>query len=509
MATYPCPMSGADAYTASRALFDVLITRLGDPQMAERPEHTVEEFIAGTGRDVLRQALQDHLDARAAAEQRLPEVTGADQVPRRRAEPGHTRLLSTTLGQVEVTRIAYRKPGVSSLHPADARLALPDGRYSFPLQQAVVHETVTGALRQARDGLERILGARVGTRQLMQITTDAARDVRDFYPQHPVPTPATRPDGQAGPRDLLVLSIDATGVNMIDSGLRESPPGRDDGPRPPSAQLSCRERTGRTRMAVVTAVYDAAPAIRCPADVMPTDATERATRRPGPKAVNREVDASIVDSTAPMTRRLFDRAQQRDPNHLRRWIVLVDGNNHQIDRINAEAHTRGVRINLILDFVHVLEYLWKAAEDLHPTQPGRAAFVARTARDLLEHHPARVIADLKSQHDTVTATGDTAPGLKRCIGYLTAKQPYLIYRIALTMGWPIATGVIEGACRYLVKDRLAITGARWSLPGAEAVLLLRAVITNGDFDAYWKYHLQQEHQRTHTSRYQHQYDLAA
>ncbi|WP_328474604.1 hypothetical protein OHA21_15635 [Actinoplanes sp. NBC_00393] len=100
--------------------------------MTDRPEHAVEEFIAGCGRDVLRQALQDHLDARAAAERRLPEVTGADQVPRRRAEPGHTRLLSTTLGRVEVTRIAYRHPGVSNLHPADARLALPEGRYSFP-----------------------------------------------------------------------------------------------------------------------------------------------------------------------------------------------------------------------------------------------------------------------------------------------------------------------------------------------------------------------------------------
>ena len=508
MAPYPCPEPSDAGYTASRTLFDALITRLSDPRMAEEPEHAVEQFIAGTGRDVLRQALQDHLDARAAAERRLPEVTGADLVVRRRAEPGHTRLLSTTLGLVEATRIAYRHPGVSNLHPADARLALPAGRYSFPLQEAVVHESVTGALREARDGLDRILGAHIGTRQLMQITTEAARDVRHFYSQHPVPAPATRPRG-AAPRDLLVLSIDATGVNMIDSGLRESPPIRDDGPQPPSAQLSCRERTGRTRMAVVTAVYDAAPAVRGPADVMPTGAIERAARRPGPKAVNRQVDASIVDSTAPMTRRMFDRAQQRDPTHLRRWIVLVDGNNHQIDRINAEAHAHGVRINLILDFIHVLEYLWKAAEDLHPTQSGRAAFVARTARDLLEHHPARVIADLRSQYDTVTATGNSAPGLKRCIDYLTAKQPYLIYRIALTMGWPIATGVIEGACRYLVKDRLAITGARWSLPGAEAVLLLRAVITNGDFPTHWKFHLQQEHQRTHTSRYQHQYDLAA
>lgn len=114
-------------------------------------------------------ARQGHLDVRAAAERRRSEVTGADRVMRRRAEPGHTRLLSTTLGRVEVTRIAYRAPAVSNLHPGDARLALPEGRYSFPLQEAVVHETVTGALREARGGLDRMLGARVGTRQLMQM----------------------------------------------------------------------------------------------------------------------------------------------------------------------------------------------------------------------------------------------------------------------------------------------------------------------------------------------------
>lgn len=508
MAHYPRRKPGTDDYAATRTRFDALITRLGEREMVERPEHAVEEFITGAGRDVLQQMLQDHLDARAAAEPRLAEVPGADLVVRRRAEQGHTRLLGTTLGEVEVTRIAYRAPAVSNLHPADARLALPDGRYSYPLQKAVVQESVTGALREARDGLARMTGVRVGTQQLMQITVDAAQDVRDFYQQHRVPAPVVR-EGEPAGRDLLVLSVDATGVNMIDSGLRDAAPTRDRGPQPPSAQLSCRERAGRTRMAVVTAVYDAAPAVRAPADILPTGVGERSTRRPGPKAVNRELDASIVDSTLPMVTRLFDRAEKRDPNHLRRWIVLVDGNNHQIDRIRSEAHTHKVKVDIIVDFVHVLQYLWDAAADLHPTQPGRAGFVAHTARDLLEHHPARAIGDLTRHHDTLTQNGTKAPGLKRCIDYLTAKQPYLIYRIALTMGWPIATGVIEGACRYLVKDRLSITGARWSLPGAEAVLLLRTVITNGDFQAYWKFHLQQEHQRTHASRYQHQYDLAA
>ena len=75
------------------------------------------------------------------------------------------------------------------------------------------------------------------------------------------------------------------------------------------------------------------------------------------------------------------------------------------------------------------------------------------------------------------------------------------YVEALDDGLPIATGVIEGACRYVVKDRMDRTGARWSLTGAEAVLRLRAVRASGDFDAYWEFHLAREHERNHASRY--------
>ncbi|HEY6798017.1 MAG TPA: ISKra4 family transposase, partial [Kineosporiaceae bacterium] len=84
--------------------------------------------------------------------------------------------------------------------------------------------------------------------------------------------------------------------------------------------------------------------------------------------------------------------------------------------------------------------------------------------------------------------------------YLTNKAPYLDYPTALAKGWPIATGVIEGACRHLVKDRLEITGARWGLATAEAVLALRAITTNGDFHDYWHHHQQQEHHRTYPTR---------
>jgi hypothetical protein len=90
----------------------------------------------------------------------------------------------------------------------------------------------------------------------------------------------------------------------------------------------------------------------------------------------------------------------------------------------------------------------------------------------------------------------------RTARYLEAKAPWLDYPAALAAGWPISTGVIEGACRHLVKDRMDITGARWGVTTAEAILKLRALHANGDFDAYWAYHLHREHHRNHPPSYQ-------
>ncbi|WP_425824793.1 hypothetical protein [Streptomyces fractus] len=93
--------------------------------------------------------------------------------------------------------------------------------------------------------------------------------------------------------------------------------------------------------------------------------------------------------------------------------------------------------------------------------------------------------------------------------YLRTKAEFLHYDQALAAGWPIATGIIEGAARHLVADRLDISGARWGLDGAEAVLKLRAVAANGDLDTYWKHHLAEEHQRLYPAHDQARYALTA
>jgi hypothetical protein len=506
VAPYASAPGAAPAYAPTRTRMDDMLAHLQSAAMGAVTHEELELYVTQAGREIQRQAIQDYLDARAGAEQRAADVVGGDRIARTRAERGHRRQLATSVGRIEVERIAYRAPKAPNVHVADAELDLPAHLYSRVLQRQIVHRAAAGSLRGAAAGVCEATGLSVGTRQIMEVCQRAADDICDFYTLAPEAASST---------DLLVLSCDATGVNMIDSGLREqvraaAKAEAASGPCPPSAQLADRTRTGRRRMATVTAVYDAVAVTRTPADVMPANAAERAARnRAAPRASGREVHASVTASTTEMITAMFDLAGQRDPHHRRRWIVLVDGNNHQIERIEHEATRRGVHVDIVIDFVHVLEYLWKAADDLHPGHNARQDFVARTARTILEGKARRVITDLRHAAEAETSHGTTASGVERAADYLTAKAEYLGYDIALALGWPIATGVIEGCCRYLIKDRLDVTGARWSLPGAEAILLLRTVIDNGDFNAYWHFLGQREHDRQHSARYLREYAPAA
>ena len=160
--------------------------------------------------------------------------------------------------------------------------------------------------------------------------------------------------------------------------------------------------------------------------------------------------------------------------------------------------------------MHVLEYAWKAAWSFFEKgDPDAEAWVAVQAVKILQGKAAQVAAGICRRATTFGYSAAEREGADACAGYLTAKKPYLDYATALAKGWPIATGVIEGACRHLVKDRMDITGARWGLDGAEAILKLRALTANGDFDRYWHYHLRKEHERVHSVRYRESVILAA
>jgi len=453
----------------------------------------LEDELEVRGRELLRTVFQEQLDRLSGLEKR-GEVVDASGVERRSVESGHSRALSTVFGEVTVTRCAYRQRGHANLHPIDGQLNLPAEKHSHGLRRRAALEAARGSFDGAADAIGRGCGQKIGKRQLEALAASAAADFDGFY--------ATRVAVAADPDDVLVLSVDGKGIVMRPGALREQT-----AKAAASAKLGTRlskgEKRNRKRMATVAAVYDAAPVPRTAGQIIraPDDASG-ADPADGPNAVNKWLCASVVDDAATVITRAFDEAERRDPDHERTWVALVDGNNHQIDRLFAEAARRGVDLHVVCDFVHVLEYLWSAAWSFHDEgDPDAETWVADKATEVLKGHATRVAAAIRRKATYHKLSRVQRANADRAAAYLSNKAHLLDYPTALNEGWPIATGVIEGACRHLVKDRMDITGARWGLDGAEAVLQLRAVRCNNDFDNYWTFHLTQERRRVHQDRY--------
>jgi hypothetical protein len=447
----------------------------------------LEDRLSADMREVIRRLFQDHVELRAEREERLGDVAGAEGVVHGSAEAGHERPLATVFGEVTVRRLAYRRRGEENLYPADGALNLPGEVYSHGLRRLAAEESSRGSFDEAVAAIERGTGQHVPKRQVEELARRAAADFEAFYEG------AKRAD--AGPGDILVISADGKGIVMRPEGLR---PGtaKAAASKKIATRLSKGERPYRTRMAEVGAVYDLSPVPRRPEDIM------GAEKGPAPVAKAKWLTASVADSAAEVIKAVFDEAARRDPAHERTWVALVDGARHQIDRIKAEAKAAKVEVTVVVDFVHVLEYIWKAAWSFFEVgDPSAEAWVKDKATEVLRSKASVVAGAIRRKATCLGLEPSRRANADTCAHYLLAKSKYLDYAAALQKGWPIATGIIEGACRSLVADRMAVTGARWGLEGAEAVLKLRALRANGDFPRYWHYHLAQERHRVHESRY--------
>ena len=487
--------AAGEGFAASQALFEQMVGWLDGEAAAGLTHAELEDRLQRDSRELFRQLLQDHLHLRALREERIDEVVDADGVARGAAEVDHARTLATIFGAVTYRRMAYRRRGRANLHPADAALNLPQEKHSHGLRGLAAVEACRDSFDGAVAALERATGQRLGKRQVEDLARRAATDFAGFYTDRAPP--------EADPADVLVVSADGKGIVMRPEALREpTAKAAAEEQQKLKTRLSKGEKRNRKRMATVAAVYDAAPAPRTPRDVLTRSGDDDYEPAPAPVARGKWLDASVEDDAAAVIADAFDEAERRDPDHARTWIGLVDGNAHQIDRLSAEAKQRGIDLAVVVDFVHVVEYIWAAVWCFFDEgDPAAETWVCDQLMAILQGKARQVAAAMRRKASRAGLNASARDNVDTAAAYLVNKAPYLDYPTALARGWPIATGVIEGACRHLVKDRLARTGARWSVEGAEAVLKLRAIISNGDWHNYWRYHLDKEHQRIHASRY--------
>ena len=469
--------------------FATLARYMKSPEAYALEHSALEESLRVDGLELLRLLLQGHLDDRAPSVAEGP-VVGADGIDRTHHRPGG-RALESIFGQVTARRMGYSAHGVESLYPLDAELNLPLESYSHGVRRRLAIEASKGSFEEAIVAVEAATAAHVPKRQAMAVTCRAAADFTAFYEAQAAHT------GLAG--EILVLTLDGKGIVMRLEDLRE--PTRKAAKKRKhhlDKRLSPGEKRNAKRMATVAAVYTIVPHLRTPEQVVGPPEGRPTPPRPENKrvwaSVERPMDTVVADA--------FAEADRRDPNRQKHWVALVDGNEQQIKLLVKQGKAHGVLLTLVLDLIHVLERLWKAAFAFYDKGSKAAEeWVSERLLRLLKGESSQVAAGIRRSATLRSLSKTAREAVDNCCDYLLAYRDMLCYDEYLSLGLPIATGVIEGACRHLIKDRMDLTGARWSLKGAEAVLQLRSLRSSGDFDAYWDFHLRQEHTRNHAVLY--------
>jgi hypothetical protein len=466
----------------------------------DKTHSDIEAYLETNGRELLRLRLQDHLDNQGSGRVGAA-VCGADGVVRSHTRDHMETGYKSVFGAVRVARTGYSQRGVTSLFPRDAQLNLPVQSYSHRLQKRVAAKAAKMAFDEVAHDIETETAVRIGKRQVEQIVNGAAQDFDAFYAQPCAP----EVQQQSHAKPIQVLTFDGKGVVMRPEALREATRKKAEASakRPPRG-FARQEKANRKRMATVAGLYHIDRHIRCPQTVARQFAPLRLVprnRTPAPQPVGKKLWASLAKPMKAVVEAVVVEGGRRDPEHQAEWVALVDGDPTQIDYIAKAAKTYGVSVVIILDIIHVLEYLWKAAKALFdPEEPNAAQGVGDKIEQLLHGQVKSIVRSLRRVATVKGLSAKQREPLDQCATYLANHASYLNYPHYLAKGYPIATGVIEGACRYLVKDRMEITGARWGLEGGEAVLKLRALYINGDFDAYWEFHEKQEYQRNHQAK---------
>lgn len=495
MPTYPDP-----SFSSSRSCFDGLLGRLAGDETAQLSHGEVERLLEAEGRELLRRLLQDHVDLRAAREEATIEpVRGADGARRTEKRRG-SRVLGTLFGDIGVQRIAMVKQGVAGgLRPLDARLNLPAGKYSEGVGRHLAWEVAQSSHETALANLRRTTGVKIAKRQAEELAVRLAGDFEAFYLEQPAEAVSSS--------DLLVLSFDGSGVVMRPEALRPETQKRALKSRRRSTAETAAATRGRSvkknrkRMAEVATVYDLGVVPRTPEDVL-RELRKAGPHKPRPKAKNKRVWASLDRQVPEVIDDAFLEACRRDDGYARRWVAIVDGNAEQISAIQVMAADYGVEVTLVVDFIHVLGYLWKAGKALVGKEPADIdAWVSERSLRILRGQASLVAGGMRRSATNRGLDQAARKPVDDCARYLLNHKQFLRYHEYLRDGLPIASGVIEGACRSLVKDRMDITGARWGLAGGEAVLKLRSLRASGDLADYLAYHAKRELSRNHLDKF--------
>jgi hypothetical protein len=478
----PMMMTQEHAFLKAQNHFQALLhfvqQALDQPQRIDQVERGLFRQLLHLGLLLLEAFVVSHGDGDVG-----PTTTAPDGLPCRRLPQPHTRPYRCVFGELSISRFVYgtREGQAIEAVPLDQQLGLPANDFSYLLTDWAQRLCLKESFAEAGQSLETLLGLSLGVRTLEAMNQRLA-SFADGFDNQQAPPPAEEEGA------ILVVTADGKGVPMR---------------RPPQERVRAHhrrskgEKANKKQMAYVGAVYSIDPFVRTVEDVIDdVFRRERAQMRPRPqhKRVRAEMTRArdgetVQNGKEALFGNLSDEVARRIRGHPAPLVCVLDGERALWDK-RAEYFPQSVGV---LDLFHVLERLWVAAHAWHAEGSEAAeGFVRARLRLLLEGKVGQVIGGLRRQLRQEPVSASRRRSVRAVIVYLANNRAYMKYDEYLAAGYPIGSGVVEGACRHLVKDRMEQSGMRWSVAGAQAMLHTRALYLNGDWDNFCEYWVKTE-----------------
>ena len=407
------------------------------------------------------------------------------------------RPLRTVFGEHTIRAYVYAVGAHQAieLRPVDARLSLPPGRCSYFLEEFSQYFCVDQAFGQASRGLMTVLRQEVSVNTLEHINRRMGEQAEGFLDR--LPTPPAKDEGK-----LLVFTADGKGVPLVKADAQRVP------------AFDKLERPGNRRMATLATVYTINPYVRTPGQIVAAlfrdDTGSRPKDRPQPQFkhvtarftnMREDPDGERWESNGTIEAFCWAEEQIAARRRLgQKLLRLMDGQTSLWDAADNCLSVPAEDIIDILDILHVSSYVWKAAKVFYSQGEHQEAFARDRLLRILQGEVHGVIGGLRQMATKRGLKGDRLKQITTVCGYFKKHAHRMRYDEYLAAGYPIATGVIEGACRHLVKDRMERSGMRWRLAGAQPMLHVRAVYQSSYWDAFHQDRIAREQCTLHPHR---------
>ena len=477
---------------ALRPIVDFLEACLSDVKRLDEVERGLHERLRKLGFELLEGYV------RAAGDGDCGPTIKRNGRELKRSRKLHVKKYHSIFGCLEIPRYVYsiREKQAAEYIPTDEQLKLPAEEQSYVLEDWSQRLTTNQPYAEARDILRELLGIEISVRALEHINQRLAKHVNRYWESAAAPPPEEE-------GEILVVSADGKGVPMRQSqqDRYEQKLGKKKAKRrwqPAYAKTQKRRTRGmpksRKQMAYLGVVYSVNRFVRRPGEILEEfqrQAKQEERPQPQHKRFRAEMNDILENRVSYGQPRLFDwlaaEVQARDPQQQKTLVCLMDGQQSLwYWKRQRLKHAVG-----ILDIYHVLEKLWEAAHCFHRESSLEAEeFVHKYLGMMLEGNTGSVVGVFRRFAKTLR--GVKKKNLETVIRFFHRNKQYMRYGKYIQAGYPIGSGVIEGGCRHVVRDRMEQSGMRWNVPGAQAMLRLRTTKLAGDWKPFIAHRIKTE-----------------